>query len=247
MRFMRRFMTVAALTAVGMFAAPSALALATFDPTCGYTPSNSTGACGFVGKGDVQTALGYNNTQLQRNAGSLAFTYSQPASQALSQDGTQTGTQSVSEDVSCIQDAGPITFHRDGTRDGSRAGSRSGSRTGSVNGSVSYTIAYDPRVKNQITGFKLTSATGGFVASGDAVWGDWSFGDWTWGNVNWGPWSPGDVNACLGGNPNVHDIVDSGVIEGAITEGAVTGGTVTYGAVTPSGDAHLYVNGVALN
>src|SRR5919199_5346652 len=70
-----------------------AYASVTFDPTCPYKPSNATGKCGFVGKGDVQLALGYNNTQMQKNAGNLHFTYTQPATQALSQAGTQAGTQ----------------------------------------------------------------------------------------------------------------------------------------------------------
>lgn len=47
--------------------APSALAAVTFDPGTGT---------GFVGKGDVQLAYGWNNAALQRNAGSLTFSYS---------------------------------------------------------------------------------------------------------------------------------------------------------------------------
>ena len=65
---------VAALALAGVAAAS-----VTFDPTCPYTPSNGTGTCGFVGKGDVQLALGYNNSQMQKNAGSLLFTYAQAA------------------------------------------------------------------------------------------------------------------------------------------------------------------------
>ena len=254
---------VAALTFAGV-----AAAAVTFDPSCPYTPSNATGQCGFAGKGDVQLALGYNNTQMQKNAGSLAFTYSQPASQALSQDGTQagtqTGTQSMSQDVSCDLDTGRKTFHRDGTRDGMRAGSRdgsrSGSRTGTVSGNVSYAIAYDARVKNQITGFKLTGATNqGFAASGDPVFGDWSFGDWSfgdweWGATTWGDWvseSGENPDVCLGGNPgvtNLENTVTPGAIaEGDPAEGDIAEGDIQYGDVTPTGSAHLYVNGKALN
>jgi hypothetical protein len=48
---------------------------------------------GFVGKGDVQTALGWNNQKLQSNATKLAFTTVQSASQALYRSATQAGTQ----------------------------------------------------------------------------------------------------------------------------------------------------------
>jgi hypothetical protein len=56
---------------------------------------------GFVGKGDVQTALGYNNSALQKavDAMSLVFTAAQPTSQMLtesiSKSGKQIGTQTV--------------------------------------------------------------------------------------------------------------------------------------------------------
>lgn len=45
----------------------SASAAVTFDPSTGT---------GFVGKGDVQTALGWNNKQLQTGAEDLVFAYS---------------------------------------------------------------------------------------------------------------------------------------------------------------------------
>src|SRR5215204_6817953 len=56
----------AVLMLMGAFSLPAAFAAVTFDPATGT---------GFVGKGDVQTALGYNNKQLQDNAGSLQFTF----------------------------------------------------------------------------------------------------------------------------------------------------------------------------
>jgi len=55
-----------AVMLAGAFSLPAAFAAVTFDPATGT---------GFVGKGDVQTALGYNNKQLQDNAGSLQFTF----------------------------------------------------------------------------------------------------------------------------------------------------------------------------
>lgn len=54
-----------AFAATALVAAP-ALAAVTFDPATGT---------GFVGKGDVQVALGLNNKQLQDAAAGLAFTY----------------------------------------------------------------------------------------------------------------------------------------------------------------------------
>jgi hypothetical protein len=52
-----------ALVGIGLIAS-SAFAAVTFDPATGT---------GFVGKGDVQQALGLNNNQLQAQAGSLQF------------------------------------------------------------------------------------------------------------------------------------------------------------------------------
>jgi hypothetical protein len=52
--------------AASLAAAAPASAAVTFDP--------STGS-GFVGKGDVQVALGWNNKQLQDNAAGVSFTY----------------------------------------------------------------------------------------------------------------------------------------------------------------------------
>ena len=159
---------------------------------------------------------------MQANAGKLAFAYSQAVSQALSSSASQTATESVSQTVSCLQNAGPNTFTREGTRDGGRSGNRAGSRTGTQSGSVSSAIDYASRTHNQVDGFFLTAVgAGAFVASGTPIWGDATFGEWTWGTVNWGAWSPGDVHVCLGGNPNVTDLVDSGVVDGTTQYGAV--------------------------
>jgi hypothetical protein len=51
--------------AMGIFAS-SSLAAVTYDSTTGT---------GFVGKGDVQQVLGWNNAELQKQAGNLVFTY----------------------------------------------------------------------------------------------------------------------------------------------------------------------------
>lgn len=55
--------------------ATAAQATITFDPATGT---------GFVGKGDVQLALGLNNAQLQNQASSLVFTYRATTSQETS-------------------------------------------------------------------------------------------------------------------------------------------------------------------
>lgn len=106
---------------------------------------------GFIGKGEVQTALGMNNAALQKavDKGALTFTSKQGVSQAVTQDATQSGsqsgtqsgvqsgtqsatqsgTQTVSWDLSCTIDNKNKQFHREGTRDGVRAGTAIGSRT----------------------------------------------------------------------------------------------------------------------
>lgn len=118
---------------------------------------------GFIGKGDVQTALGYNNAQMQSNAGSLTFTTSQDATRALTQVVTQSGTQSATQSavqygvelgkqsatqvmtqtLSCVKTNGNnIQQVRTGTRDGDRTaervgtamGTRDGVRTGTATG-----------------------------------------------------------------------------------------------------------------
>jgi hypothetical protein len=106
---------------------------------------------GFVPKGDVQSAFGWNNAGLQANALAVTFTGSQAASQAVSstaanageqvgtQHASQVGTmdveqsarQAVSQDVTCLLDNNKNHGSRDGFRDGSRTGSRPGLREGS--------------------------------------------------------------------------------------------------------------------
>jgi hypothetical protein len=220
---------------------------------------------GFVGKGDVQVAFGWNNKQLQDNAKNVTFTSKQDASQALSQSATQLGTmgvtQSVSREVSCVTDTGRKTFNREGTRSGTRIGSRDGSRNGSRSGTLAGTIksaiAYDARVKNQITGFNL-KGTGAsvFTASGTNEFGAWtfasySFGEASLGDVEWGGWqseSGENPASCLEpGNNNLvtelSDVTTEGaVVDGAVTDGAVTDGPIVYGAVTATGAAMVYVN-----
>jgi hypothetical protein len=99
----------------------SALAAVTFDPATGT---------GFVGKGDVQQALGWNNKQLQDNAESLAF-------EATSEVVTE-------RSWICTNTNNENTQVRERTT------------TTSIQGVVSAT----ERERNQITGFNLTGYSG---------------------------------------------------------------------------------------
>jgi hypothetical protein len=101
----------------------AAMASATVLASVSFDPSTGTG---FVGKGDVQTALGWNNAQAQANAGSLSFTYSEV----------------VQQTVSCEKE----THHSTMTR--------SGTRTGSVNDTLSYNARTHKQVDGfLLTGF----------------------------------------------------------------------------------------------
>ena len=110
----------------------AAIATVTFDSTTGT---------GFVGKGDVQLALGYNNKQMQDNAGGLKFTYS----------------DSATYEVFCAKDFDATRTHEAYT-DYKQYG-----RTRGVTGAV----AYDARMRNQVTGFTLTGWDGNVTISGD--------------------------------------------------------------------------------
>ena len=76
---MRRIMKVALVAA-----ATTAIAIGSSTAAQASVSIDATGK-GFVGKGDVQTALGYNNSTLQKavDAKSLVFTAQQPTWQAL--------------------------------------------------------------------------------------------------------------------------------------------------------------------
>jgi hypothetical protein len=98
---------------------------------CAYT-LNPDGT-GFVSKGEVQTAFGWNNALLQKNASGVTFRYD--TAEEYKYDCTFTvevGKDKVRE---------PRTQNR-------------GKST-----SVNAVVAYDARIKNQVTGFTLTSFT----------------------------------------------------------------------------------------
>ena len=243
---------------------PAAHAAVTFDLATGT---------GFVGKGDVQTALGYNNAQLQKNASTLVFTSQQPAEQGLSQSASQSaneaGTQTVTRTLSCVVDTQRKTFTNDGTRSGERTGERTGSRTGSrvgtLAGKIASTIAFDARVKNQITGFNLrgfqTQAV--FVPTGEPAWGEltfgeWSFTAWSWSETEWSGWvsEPGENPAdCLSSTSGhvvteLEDVttVGAGTGDGPVEQAVQYGGVVHASPAAIAGSAaQLFVNGAALN
>jgi hypothetical protein len=151
-------MRIRGILTTAVTASVTAIALGT-TPAFAAVTFNSTTGKGFVGKGDVQTALGYNNATLQKavDSKSLVFTATQPTFQQLSQDatqagsqagsqagtqegtqaGTQSGTQAVTQTLTCdfTNGSGTKTFHRSGVRDAERTGTRSGSREGTRTGS----------------------------------------------------------------------------------------------------------------
>lgn len=108
--------------AMGLLAG-SAFAAVTIDPATGE---------GFVGKGDVQTALGYNNAQMQKEAENLTFNY----------------VTKTTYEVTVTWTTG------EGTR-GEKTHTVDHERSSSINSS----IGYDSRTKKQVTGFILNGFT----------------------------------------------------------------------------------------
>jgi hypothetical protein len=98
-----------------------AFAAVNFDPETGT---------GFVGKGDVQLVLGWNNKQLQDGAGSVQFQASSVVVTEVSWICTNTNNENIQE--------------------------RARTTTATIQGVVSHVA----RVKNQITGFNLTGYSG---------------------------------------------------------------------------------------
>lgn len=121
--------------------AAAVLTVAAF-ATVTFNPANGTG---FVGKGDVQTAFGWNNAQLQNNARGLAFQYySTTTATWTCQWVTGEGTR------------GQRTHTLDRT---------------TIQGLVG-AVAHDARTRNQITGFILTgwNGTPQIIAEGPPLW-----------------------------------------------------------------------------
>jgi hypothetical protein len=124
----------AVLTIAGIaLVATTAVAAVTFDP--------ATGA-GFVGKGDVQIAFGWNNAALQRNAAGVTFAYN--------------GVSTYS--AVCSWTTGEGT-----------PGERTHEVTHSTRSGVEGSIAYEARTKNQINGFNLDGYSGAPVTTGGSI------------------------------------------------------------------------------
>lgn len=231
----------------------SAAASVNFDPTCSLTPSNGTGACGFVGKGDVQTALGLNNAKMQAAAGSLKFTDTQSGTATFSQSATQTATQTTTTDTSCQDGNGNYHSYKIDSSSAVQTGSQTGSQTGTQDGTVGYTIDYDSRIHNQIDGFWLTGVTPtNFVGSGDLLWSGYTWSGYTWsGPVETTSYDPTESawDACVANGTVSPDPV---ITVGPIVENAPVYGSVVQTGFSPSGPATLYVssgggNPIALN
>ncbi|CAM3854092.1 hypothetical protein [Mesobacillus thioparans] len=105
--------------AMGIFAS-SSLAAVTYDSSAGT---------GFVGKGDVQQALGWNNAELQKQAKNLVFTYETVNTYAVTVTWT-TGEGTRGEKVHNVTNQNTVT--------------------------LSSGVTYDPRKSNQFTGFNIT-------------------------------------------------------------------------------------------
>lgn len=114
------------------------IGIATFATTAVAAVTMNADGVGFVGKGDVQLAFGWNNAQLQTNAGGVTFSYN-------SQD---------NYDAECYWETttgnGKIIVH---------------DITVPKHVSINGTVTYDARVRNQITGFNLTGF-GGVTVTG---------------------------------------------------------------------------------
>jgi hypothetical protein len=122
----KKVFTAAALT----LAAAAAMATVTFDAASGT---------GFVGKGDVQLAFGWNNAALQANAGGLTFSYDAVETyDAECYWETQTGKGKV-----VVHD---ITVPR--------------------HTAIKGAVAHEARTHKQIDGFKLTGYAGAPVVNG---------------------------------------------------------------------------------
>lgn len=116
-----------------------ALASATASAEVVFDPATGTG---FVGKGDVQDAFGWNNAGLQANAGGVTFTY---------------GYSAVYQAV-CTFTTG------EGTR-GEKTHNVPHSEEMSVASSVD--VALRKNRQGDVTGFNLTGLGGAFTESGD--------------------------------------------------------------------------------
>ncbi|WP_051314969.1 hypothetical protein [Alteribacter aurantiacus] len=112
----------------GLTAGALAMSLFIGSAFAGGTIDYSNGQ-GFVGKGDVQSVLGYNNAQLQQNAEKLKFTYESVDTYEITVEWT-TGEGTRGEKTHTVEHKRTSTF--------------------------SSGVDYDTRKAKQVTGFNLT-------------------------------------------------------------------------------------------
>ncbi|HEY0868258.1 MAG TPA: hypothetical protein VGE01_12805 [Fimbriimonas sp.] len=96
------------------------MAAVEFDPETGQ---------GFVGKGDVQLAFGWNNADFQRNVGSVVFTY---------------------------ESSSLVTGVCEWTTEGNGKESKTHQKKITSGSAIYGTLKADQRVRNQVTGIELT-------------------------------------------------------------------------------------------
>jgi len=149
-----------ALILVGA-ASNQAFAIASFDPDCALTPSKSQGACGWVGKGDVQNAFSptWNNAQLQQRANDVDFAYVATTTYEVAIQWT-TDNPSREGGDNCVENTSGhgLPYICTNTQ----------TATQEKTTSIDATVNADPRQSpKQFTGFLLTTAT--TTTSGDTI------------------------------------------------------------------------------
>jgi len=139
-----RIFAIAGAAILALSALPgTASATSWFDTRvpCQLTPSNTQGACGFAGKGDVQLAFSWNNAQVQANAGGITFTYN------------ATATYDVTIEFDTGNPTKTVSHH---------------TIAHNTSEAVTDTVLFTDRTKKQISGFLLNSI-GSITTSGDPV------------------------------------------------------------------------------
>lgn len=134
---LKRTVTAAA---AALLVSASAFAAVTFDASTGI---------GFVGKGDVQLAFGWNNKALQENAKNVSFTY-------------EATTGFIYE---CEWTTGPVRNRK----------THSVTKKEGVN--VNSVIAYDMRQRNQFTGYNLSGFGSVYTIGSEPVLGESCIGE----------------------------------------------------------------------
>jgi hypothetical protein len=124
---------------IRFFAAAAAVAMISTAAVASVTYDSD--GIGFVGKGDVQLAFGWNNKAAQTNANAVAFSFESDQSYAVTCEWT---TETGGRNSKTIYHA--ATNHK--------------------SQSVTASVAYDARLKNQYTGYSLLGFSGLPVITG---------------------------------------------------------------------------------